>query len=98
MIQQGEDLRFPLEPRETIRIESEDFGKNLQRNVAIESDIVGSIDFAHATGADGGGDFVWADTTADRKPHQFFGTRRFNSSNQFCTRIMFDAVSPPTSA
>ena len=29
---------------------------------------------------------------------QFVGTRRFSSSNQFCTRIRFDAVPPPASA
>jgi hypothetical protein len=69
MIQRSENLRFPLEAREPIRIEREQFGQDLQRDITIELGVPRAIHLAHAARAKGASDFVRADSGAGSKAH-----------------------------
>ena len=69
MIERREHLRLALEPRDAIGIGREDIGKNLDRDVAVQPRIARAIHLAHATGPDGGEDFIWPETNAGRERH-----------------------------
>ena len=69
MIERGEDLRFALEPRETIGIARECVRQDLQRDVAIELRVARAIDLAHAAGTERRDDFVEAESRADGERH-----------------------------
>ncbi len=58
MIERREDLCFPLEAREPIRIVRKRVGQDLQRDITAELRIVGAVDFAHPSAANGPDDFV----------------------------------------
>ena len=68
-VEAGEDLRFPLEPGEAIRISGEGVRQDLQRDVAAQLRVGGAIDLAHAAFADEGGDVVVAEAGADGQGH-----------------------------
>ena len=51
MIQRGDSPRFPLEATDALGICGERRRKNLDRNVAAETRITGSVHLAHAAGA-----------------------------------------------
>jgi hypothetical protein len=53
------------------------------RNVGIQFGVAGMIDLGYAAG--GGEDLGRAEVSPNREHHQFTGTRRFSSSDQFCT-------------
>ena len=67
MIQRGESLGFPLEPREPIGVVCERLGQNLDRNVAIQFGIARAIHLTHPAFTDLGGDLVDAETRAGSK-------------------------------
>ena len=69
MVEQRQRPCFALEARDPIRIASEILWKDLDRNLASELGITGTVDLAHATLADDGEHFVWADTTAGTERH-----------------------------
>ena len=69
VIQRGQYLRFAFEAGEPIRIEREQFRQDLQRDVAIQPRIPGTIDLAHASGAEGGEDFIRPETCACGQGH-----------------------------
>ena len=46
MVEAGEDLCFPLEPGEAIRVRREGVRENLQRNIAPQLGVGGAIDLA----------------------------------------------------
>ena len=48
MVEAGEDLGFPLEPGEPIRIRGERLGQDPERHLPVELGIGGLIDPAHA--------------------------------------------------
>jgi hypothetical protein len=52
MIERRERLRLALEPRQPFRIVGKDIRQDLDGDVAIESSVAGTIDLAHAAGAD----------------------------------------------
>src|SRR5690349_15646282 len=62
MIEGGEDFRLALKTRQAIRIAGQGGGQHLDRDRSLEIAVGRAIDLAHATGADGGNDFVRADT------------------------------------
>ena len=60
----GEDLGFPLEAGQAIRIIREGLRQDLQRDVSVELGIAGAIHLAHAAFADLGDDGVRAEGSA----------------------------------
>ncbi len=62
MVQSGEYLRFPPEPRHALDVAGESVWKGLESDMAIEFRIAGAVDLAHAARTDGGFDFVHAQT------------------------------------
>ena len=71
MVETGENLRFPLEPRKAIRITGEGVGQDLERHLPVQLGIGGLVDLAHAPLANEGGDLVVAESGADLKGHRF---------------------------
>ena len=61
MVEGGERVRFAGESREPIRIIGEGVGQNLQRHVAMELGVAGSIHLPHATFTELRGNFVDAE-------------------------------------
>ena len=62
MAERGKYLRLALEACESIGIECERVGDDLQRDVETELRVTCRLHLAHAAGADGGLDFVRANT------------------------------------
>ena len=60
MVERRERLRLTLEPREPFGIAGEDVRENLDRDVAIESSVAGSVDLAHPARAQRRDDLVRA--------------------------------------
>ena len=58
---------FALEARQAIGIARERLGRILMRDVAIQLRVARAIDLAHPAFADRRGDFVDAETSADRE-------------------------------
>src|SRR5262249_20605278 len=83
MIEGGEDLRFPFEPREAVGVVDEGLGQDLQSDLAPQRRIVRSIHLSHPARTECGEDFVRTEVRANRERHTYFaGTRCFSSSNQ----------------
>ena len=64
MVERGQHLRLALEACDTIGIERERVGDDLQRDVTTEFCIARAIDLAHAARAEGGDDLVRAEARA----------------------------------
>ena len=64
MIERRQRLRFAREPREPFGIAHERGRQDLQRDVAIELRVVGTVDLAHSAGAEQRDDFIWAEGRA----------------------------------
>jgi hypothetical protein len=62
--QRGKQMRFPLEPREPLRIVDERLGQNFERDIAPELRVFGTIDLAHPADAEWREDFVRTETRA----------------------------------
>ena len=62
--------------------EREQFGQDLDRDLAIQFRIARAIDFAHASGAQSGEDFVRAEASAAVQAH------RLRSAAQFDTTVI----------
>ena len=58
MIQRREELRFTLEPRQSIGVGGKGVREHLDRDVAIQPGVAGSVDLAHPTLADRTTDLV----------------------------------------
>ena len=58
MIQRGSRARLAQQPRPRPLVSESVLRQNLQRHVAVELDVVSSIDFAHAAFANGREDLV----------------------------------------
>ena len=69
MMQCGERLRLAFEARQTIRIARDRVGEDLDCNRAIQSRVAGTIDFAHAAGAERRDDFICPESSTDRQGH-----------------------------
>jgi len=65
MLERGKDLRFALKPGEPFCVAGERVRQDLQRNIARQPRVTGTIDLAHAAGAERAGDLVRADPRAD---------------------------------
>ncbi len=60
--QRGDRTRFPFEARERVRVGRHGRRDDLDRDVPLQPRVPRAIDLAHATGADGGEDFVWTES------------------------------------
>jgi hypothetical protein len=60
MIQLREELRLALEASDALRILSQIFGEDLDRDLAPKLRVTGSIDFALSAGSESAHDFVGA--------------------------------------
>ncbi len=69
VVEAGEDLRFPLEPGQPIRIRREGVRQDLQRDLAVELGVGGLPDLAHAAFPEQSGDVVVAEAGADAEGH-----------------------------
>ena len=58
VVQRCQHVRFALESRQPVGIVHERIGQNLQRDITVQLDVAGSMDFAHSTDADARGDFI----------------------------------------
>ena len=67
MIERGEQLRFALEPRQAVGIESEQLGQDLQGDVAIQLRVAGAVHLAHRARTKRRDDFVGTDATTRRE-------------------------------
>ena len=61
--------RFPMKARQRVGIRHQPRGQYLDRDIPEESGIPRSIHFAHATGAEGGEDFIRAKAGSGGKGH-----------------------------
>ena len=64
VVQRGEDLGFPLEPRQAVGVGGERLGEHLERHVPVELGVAGLPDFAHPALADQADHFLRADLRA----------------------------------
>jgi hypothetical protein len=64
MVQRGEHFRLALKPRQPIRIAGERGGQDLERHLALQARVARAIDLPHASGTEGGHDFIGADVRA----------------------------------
>jgi hypothetical protein len=62
-------MRFPLKPRQAIRIGGEQLGQNLQGDVAIQLRIARAIDLAHPAGTQRSLDFVRTEASSGGQSH-----------------------------
>ncbi len=69
VIQLREQLRFTLEPIQTLFVAGELFGKDFDGDVASEFGVASTINLAHAAGTDGFEDFVGAELGTCCKCH-----------------------------
>ena len=64
MVQRGEDLGFPLEAGQLIRVGRERLGQHLERHVPVELRVAGLIHLAHAAPTNQADHFVRAERCA----------------------------------
>ncbi len=69
MVQAGENLGFPLEPRQAIRISRKRLGQDLQRDITVQLRIRRTPHFTHPAFTEFGGDTVMPESCADAKRH-----------------------------
>ncbi len=69
MIQCREHSRFALKTGQAFGIADEDLGQNLDRHVAAEFAVPGTIHFSHPADAEERPDFVWPKPCSGRKAH-----------------------------
>src|SRR5215207_2538949 len=67
MIQRGKGLRFTLKPGYALGVRDKGFRQNLDRDVAIQLRVTGSVDLAHAADPKQGADLVRAEAGADNQ-------------------------------
>ena len=70
VVQAGEHLRFPLEPREAIRVSREGVGEDVQGDVAAQVRVGGATNLPHPPFADEGGHVVMAEAGAGGKRYE----------------------------
>jgi hypothetical protein len=69
VVQRGGCAGFLLESTEAIDVGRECCGEHFDRDITSESRIAGTVDLAHAASAEGGDDFVRAETGAGSEGH-----------------------------
>src|SRR5262245_7141584 len=93
MIQCGDALGFPVEPRAAFRACDTRLAEDLNRDRAIQLEIAGAIHVAHAAAADQGLDLVRTEVCALCEGHNYCaGTRAFSSSVPLNTTMIFEYV------
>ena len=69
VVQAGDGLGFALKARLDLRVTSDLRGQNLDRDLAIESNVAGAVDLAHATFSEFPGDFVISEGATNQRVH-----------------------------
>jgi len=64
MVQRREHVGFALKSHDPLSVARERFGKDFQRNIALQLRVARPVDLPHPAGADQGKNFVRADTNA----------------------------------
>ena len=67
MVQRREDLRFPFEPGQAVRVERQVVGEDLEGDVSAQRGVAGFPHLAHPAGPDGREDFIRAEANAGAK-------------------------------
>ena len=67
VVERREHVRFARKPCHPVGIAFKDLRENLQRDVAIQGRVTGTVYLAHAACADRGNDLVHADASAGRQ-------------------------------
>ncbi len=70
VVEPGERACLALETRDAIRIRGDRLRKDLQRDVAAQSCVAGTVDLTHAPGAERAGDFIDPDPRAGAERHR----------------------------
>jgi hypothetical protein len=65
-----QEIGFPREARQALRVASEERRQNLEGDVARQLAVAGAVDFAHPASADQGDDLVGAEACAGRQTHR----------------------------
>ncbi len=69
MVQRREDLRLALEATEPLVVVGQLLGQHLDRDLAIEAGVLGSVDLAHPPGSERAEDLVVRQGLADGERH-----------------------------
>jgi hypothetical protein len=69
VIERRQRLRFAGEPSKPVGITGEGLGQDLQRDVAIELRVAGTVHLAHPAGAEGGENLVRAEARTRGQKH-----------------------------
>jgi hypothetical protein len=69
VIERGEDLCFPLEAREAVRIGGEGFWQNLERDIPIQLRVARAIHLAHPARTDGSENLAGTKVSAGCQRH-----------------------------
>jgi hypothetical protein len=69
VVERGQRLGFAREPRQPVIVTCDSVGKDFQRDVSLQSEIAGTVHFAHSAGAESIDDFVWTNILARRETH-----------------------------
>jgi hypothetical protein len=64
VVERRDGLGLPSEARQTVGVQREGIGQNLQRNVTKQSRVTRAVDLTHATGAERRQDLVRTETCA----------------------------------
>ena len=93
VVQAGEDLCLPLEPRKPIRISCKRVGQDLERHLAVQLGIGGLIDLPHPPFADKGGHAVMGDAVTDGQDHDWCRLARFGAHlSEHSPRVHFSSA------
>ena len=69
VIQRGQKLRLTLEPREAIGIAGKESREDLDRDVAIQLLVAGTIHLSHSAFAKFGENVIWPDRASNAERH-----------------------------
>src|SRR5262249_14847984 len=78
MVERRENFRFTLESAHSVNIARELVRQNLDRDFALELQVAGAVDLAHAAFAEQSGDFVGTEDCAEWDRHK---SANYNISN-----------------
>jgi hypothetical protein len=76
MIERRQHLRLTFEARQSIRVVGQEFGQDLDRDVAMELGVSRSIDLAHPASSQQRENFISAETIAGVQGHRMSGRRQ----------------------
>src|SRR5262245_24410890 len=87
MVQRGECLGFPLEPRDAFGISSHRVGEDLKCYIPVKLAISSTVNLPHATSPNGSEDLVCADADPGRQGHSSTGWRHDTAPCEILTSL-----------